>query len=266
MAPLPRIGSGTFGGNRFLPPPSFGPSDSIQRTPMPSMPAMPDTWRYAGHALQILPYILRRSLDPNGELTRRPIGPVPDLPREQPPPGPVGGLLGLIAQYAQQRRAASDEDGNPTPASPDQKRATLGAGEREQLDQPDPDIRRLERIDTTAVKRRRSVRYSPPLVPNMPLDDDPDLGMSAADWSDWGPQTPECDEERSKAYKACVAGRRVNRLFGGKTLDDCIKAAISSKCGGTKIDWGPTVEERARALTERVRRIMNGEDPDNPNN
>lgn len=298
MAPSFRVGPGAFGSQRFFPPPPpFGDPGQLPQFRMPSFgnaptlnPAevlgqttiMPMLWYLQHHPLafwslqHLLPReriatdgdrdrqadgggstVLPRELHDTG---RRPVEPPPEPPGGHRPLGPFGGLLGLIAKYEQ---SISGNAGNASPASPDRRPAAPDAGRRGASDQPSADIRRLERIDTTAGKRK-SGTYSPPLVPNMPPDDDPDLDAATAGSSDWGRNGPECDEERGKAYKTCVKARSVNRTFGGTTLDDCIRAATSPECGGTKIKWGLTPEEIARRNTERVRRIMRGEDPDDP--
>jgi hypothetical protein len=243
------------------------------------MPPIPDDWRFLGNSAWLLPEILRRSMTGESfgsnpdresgdsavlprelqEMTKRPIGPPPDPPRTQPPNFPqLGGLVGLISKYEQWRRSASGS-GDP-PGSLDPQRAN---------DQPppsegdDPNTRRLERVDETAArKRKRNIEY-PSLVPNQsPVRP---LGKDAAP-GPWG-KGPGCEKEIASAAKSCAKnGRELNTDGHGPnelfSMDDCIRALVSPECGGTKVKSGLTPEERARLNTERVRRIMNGEDPD----
>ncbi|WP_244067554.1 hypothetical protein [Bradyrhizobium sp. Ce-3] len=193
---------------------------------------------------------------------RRPVEPSPVPPSGHGPLGPVGGLLGLIAKYGQLRRSIPDEYGNASPATPYQKPAATDAGGRGALDQPNPDTRRLERIDTTAGKKRKSGTYSPPLVPNMPVDDDTDLSVARGDPRYWRRGDPECEKEIADATKTCIDAYRKGETLNSSSLQDCITGLLSPKCGGTKVKRALTPEERARILTERVQRMMRGEDPD----
>ncbi|WFU35663.1 hypothetical protein QA635_15140 [Bradyrhizobium brasilense] len=242
------------------------------------MPPIPDYLRYGWLAATLWPQLFRQSVtsqpfvDSNDPALLRDLdnsirGSVksnPDSGGEQPPyqpPSLPAGLLGLILKY-QQRSAISGDDGHALPAFPDQKPVAPDEGGRGSSDQPNPDVRRLERIDTTAGKERRSDKYSPPLVPNMPLDDDTDVSVVRGDPRYWRRGDPECEKEIVDATKKCTDAYRKGETLNSSSLQDCITGLLSPKCGGTKVRRGLTAEERARILTERVRRRMRGDDPD----
>ncbi|VIO77385.1 hypothetical protein CI41S_56400 [Bradyrhizobium ivorense] len=277
---------GGFRSSRLFPAPSpFAPTDSPVQIPKS---AIPYVWQHGDVAFQILPEILRRSFDPDRdgdgsavlppdlqEMTRRPIGPPPEPPREQPPYrplGPVGGLLGLIAKFEQMRRSISGDDSNVSPAYPDQKPTELVRKpddlEQGSSDESSSDIRTLERVDATGGQKRRT--DSPPLVPDMPtspaLDDDPASAVSAARQSKRRRKGPDCDKQRAEAAKTCIKlMSRGDTLGGATTLEDCIRIQLDTECGGPEVKWGLTGAERARLNNERIQRKRRGADPDSAN-
>ncbi|MGY4159036.1 hypothetical protein ACVINW_004878 [Bradyrhizobium sp. USDA 4461] len=144
MAPPLRLGLGVFGRRLpFPPPPTFGPSNSTQQIPMPSMPPIPDSLRYAWIAATLLPRLQRQWMtgqplidsDDVASLLRHfgnsvssPDASKRDTGGDQPPyqpPGQPAGLLGLILKHRQLRQSDSGDESASSSSSSNQNTREL---------------------------------------------------------------------------------------------------------------------------------------------
>lgn len=308
MAPPIRLGPRTLGGGPFFPGPlpsgdpnqlpqfrmpSFGnaptQADILEKTTMSPM-----LWYWQHNPLAFWPFrdlLSRERIGTNGDRERqieggdsttiprelpdvaqRPGEPPPTPPGGHPPLGPVGGLLGLIAKHEQLRRLGSrDENTNPSAPVVLRQTSPVGAPNSEgvgPLDQADPNVRRLERVDTTAGRKKLSVE-SPPLAPDMP--DNQPASDPIPNASEGGGNDGDCAKEWSDARQECEdayysgEAKKNPFLYGQSTkrnalfsVEDCARTKVREICGGTPLDRGPSHEERRKRNNALFRKRSKG--------
>ncbi|MCA6121917.1 hypothetical protein J6500_08390 [Bradyrhizobium sp. WSM 1704] len=180
-------------------------------------------------------------------------------------------MLALISKYEQWRRSNAGGDSKTSSISPDYSPAESKRGqyyeEQPFFDQPDPNIRRLERIDTTAAAKKVPKIESPPLAPDETPPSEPVPDASGAGGvndevcaKEWADARKECKE----AYNSGVAAR--NRFLYGWpkgryalfSEDDCAKIRVREVCGGEKLDHGRTYEERRNSNNAHLQKKKRG--------